>query len=136
MTDSLKIREKLALILMSGGDDAKRLILFLVYQTIARNKGITINQLTHFLYKTYSIDRESIASSVSALSSSELFNCLTTWTEAKTKVVHLQSKETNTIKEWLADFYAKVPELNAYEAPQYQTLSGKKLDNDVTVVNA
>ena len=132
MTDSLKIREQLALILMSDSDEAKRLILFLVYKTIARNKGITVNQLTHLLHKTYAIKRDSVSAAINALSSSELFNCISTWTETKNKVVHLQAKETDTMAEWLDMLNSKLG-LYEYEAPQY-TLNGKnKTDSDVNV---
>lgn len=119
MSYDLKIREKLALLLMSSDDDAKRLIIFLVYKAIAKNSGITINQLSKLMRLKYSLDKRKIDSALITLTGNQILDAVTTWEEKETKIVHLRAKDTDTIKKWLDAFCERVPEICNYEAPQY-----------------
>lgn len=115
MSEELRIREKLALLLMSDSDDSRRLLLFIVYKTIEKNPGITINQLASLLKSKIAISRERVDSAVSALTSEDLFNAISVWTN-RPGVVHLRCKEFD---EWLSTFCSKIPEACTYEAPVY-----------------
>ena len=92
MSYDLKIREKLALLLMSSDDDAKRLIIFLVYKAIAKNSGITINQLSKLMRLKYSLDKRKIDSALITLTGNQILDAVTTWEEKGNKNCTFEGK--------------------------------------------
>ena len=119
MSEELRIRERLALLLMSNDDDAKRLVIFLIYKTIAKNNGITINQLTKLMRQKYALDKRKVDAALVPLTGDQILDAVTTWEEKDNKIVHLRTKETDIIKDWLANFCQRVPEICDYEAPLF-----------------
>lgn len=115
---SVKSKEKLAFLLMSDGEDAKRFLLFLVYATIKKNNSITINQLCNLMEKTFFLPRDKVEQAVAVLTNSQLFDSVSTY-EEKQGVVHLRCKNSDSLSEWIKDFCSKIPEACELEPPLY-----------------
>lgn len=117
----MQTKEKLALLLMSDDDESKRVLLFIVYRTIQKNAGITINQLSALLHRNYAISPEQTKLAVDQLSSEGLFNSISTWQEkiGKREIKHLRCKDTLCMDDWLNSYTQRVPETKFYEAPEF-----------------
>lgn len=123
MSELVKVKERLALLLMSETEDSQKFLLYLVYSTIQKNQGITVNQICTLLNKNFLIRRARIEGAIAALSNRQVFDSITTF-HKKQNVVHLRCKESPHLTEWLSEFCSKVPEACAFDAPLYD--NGKR----------
>ena len=86
-TDNIEELERKAFLLFKSEctEDYKRLVIYLVYATVKQNPGISLNKLAFALSSEYNIDSDSVNSAVGALSSSEIFHAITSYTLPKEK---------------------------------------------------
>ena len=86
-TDNIEELERKAFLLFKSKctKDYKRLVIYLVYATVKQNPGISLNKLAFALNSEYNIDSDSVNSAVGALSSSEIFKAISSYTLPKEK---------------------------------------------------
>lgn len=87
-------------------DDYKRLVIYLVYATVKQNPGISQNKLSYVLKSEYNLDKDSVISAVGSLTSSEIFNVMSTYTLSKEKsatqpTLLRLSRTKRIINEWI-----------------------------------
>lgn len=106
-------------------------IIYLVYETIRNNPGITVAQLVWMLNVNYFLTEESVTAAVAQLCSATGFDTVTRWSNPGTqgKVVVLSAKEPSPthFSIWLDDATSTLPELLSIVPPAYQKRAQKPL---------
>jgi len=134
-TSSLEMKCRIANNLLAQDYKAQETILFIVYQTIRANSGITLNQLRWLLFNEYLFTEASTTAAVGVLSSSTLFGAVHKWWATdKPDVIRLKararcscngdeeahSSQDNQFCKYLQTLYAHSPELAQFVAPVFK----------------
>lgn len=96
--------------------------LYFVYATIQANPDITLNQLRWLMNSEFLLDQGVVDSTVAALTSRSLLNCVSKWQVHAKDILHLKAKvkHSDVQPEWVTEARNQYPELVTFEAPIFK----------------
>lgn len=121
MTNTLEAKERFSFNLLHPENKAFTItILYIVYKTIERNRGISINQLKWLLSTEYMLNNTVVEGAVTSLTAKTLFNSVSRWQSPRQhETVHLRIKECTEFSKWLENSEKNHPELLIFTAPDF-----------------
>ncbi len=121
MTSTMEAKERFSFNLLHPENKVFTVtILYIVYKTIERNRGISINQLKWLLNTEYMLNNTVVEGAVTSLTAKTLFNSVSRWqSPQKQETVHLRVKECVEFSKWLENSEKNHPELLIFTAPDF-----------------
>lgn len=127
MTNTLEAKEKFSANLLHPENKEYRVtIIYIVYKTIERNRGITLNQLKWLLGTEYMLQNSVVEGAVTSLTAKALFNSISRWQSPRQhETVHLRVKDCKEFSKWLENAEKTHPELLIFTAPEFVPASAR-----------
>lgn len=121
MRDSITAAEQLYFSMFPSENTEKfrRFLLYVVFNTIRENDGITLNRLQWKLHNEFTFEASDVEIAVNALSNQRIFNAVSKFhlpqrrgTESARRIVHLRLRKTEQelVESWVASVLADCPE--------------------------
>ena len=121
MTD---LKQQLSFTLSKHNEQAyHRVVVYMVYATIARNKNITLKRLRTLLSSGYLIPEHAIDGVVASLYSKDMFNAINKFTPqgkgVDEMILTLPKSVPIDFGKWLADVKFSNPEVEVFVPPEF-----------------